>query len=117
MTAFAGAAWLAAWLTTAPAMLAGASPTPTPTELPYNPDDVTPGVIGFLFTFTIFVLVALVGWDLLRRVRRVKYRAEVRERLDAEIAARDGADGATAAPGADPGADGDSAPPPARGAD
>lgn len=77
-------------------------PTPSPTELPYNPDDVTPGVVGFLFTFVIFVLVALLCWDLIRRVRRVKYRAEIRERLEAELAEREAAgEGADAAAATD----------------
>lgn len=69
--------------------------TPTPSPLPYNPDDVTPGVIGFAFTFIIFLLVGLIAWDMLRRVRRVRYREEVRAKLEAEIAAgRGGTDGA-----------------------
>lgn len=67
-----------------------AVPTPTPTPLPFNPDDVTPGVIGFAFTFIVFILVGLIAWDMLRRVRRARYREEVRSKIAAEVAERDG---------------------------
>lgn len=63
-----------------------ASPLPTPT---FNPDDVTPGPIGFAFIFLTFVLVALIALDLIRRVRRVRHREQVREKLTAELAERD----------------------------
>lgn len=91
-------------LSTVPALLvslAAAVPiTPTPTPLPYNPDDVTPGVIGFAFTFVIFLAVGLIAWDLVRRVRRMRYRGEVRERLEAEAAASREADESGARSGA-----------------
>lgn len=69
---------------------------PTPTETPlYNDDDVTPGVVGFVFTALFAVAVILIGLDLYRRVRRVRYREEAREAIAAELAARD-ADGGDA---------------------
>ncbi|HEU4808802.1 MAG TPA: hypothetical protein VFT01_11115 [Homoserinimonas sp.] len=53
----------------------------------FDPNSVTPGVIGFLATFLIIVVVVLLVTDMVRRVRRTQYRAEVNERLDAEAAA------------------------------
>lgn len=52
----------------------------------YNPDDVTPGVIGFAFTVVFAVAVILIGLDLYRRVRRMRYREEIREEIAAELA-------------------------------
>lgn len=51
-----------------------------------NPDDVTPGVIGFVFTALFAVAVILIGLDLYRRVRRTKIREEVRAEISAELA-------------------------------
>ena len=70
-------------------------------EQEFDPDLVTPGVIGFIATFVIMAAVVLLILDMVRRIRRVNYRAEVRqmleaERLDAELAASDEA----SAPGA-----------------
>jgi membrane protein YdbS with pleckstrin-like domain len=48
---------------------------------------VTPGVWGFAITFAVVVVVVLLIIDMVRRVRRVRYRAEANERLDAEEAA------------------------------
>jgi hypothetical protein len=53
----------------------------------FDPNSVTPGVIGFLATFAIIAVVVLLATDMVRRVRRTQYRAEVNERLDAEAAA------------------------------
>lgn len=53
----------------------------------FDPNSVTPGVIGFLATFLIIAVVVLLVTDMVRRVRRTQYRAEVNERLDAEAAA------------------------------
>jgi hypothetical protein len=59
------------------AMLAAATPTPTPS---FNPDVVTPGVVGFLTILGITVVVVLLILDMTRRIRRVRYRSEVSER-------------------------------------
>lgn len=63
--------------------------TPEPLLPPSSvPDDlVTPGVWGFVITFTLVIVVVLLIFDMVRRMRRVRYRAEVNERLDAEEAA------------------------------
>ncbi|GAA5150500.1 hypothetical protein GCM10025768_15540 [Microbacterium pseudoresistens] len=60
---------------------AAATPTPTPTV---DPELVTPGPVGFAIVAVLVVVVGLLIWDMLRRVRRVRYREEVRAELDAE---------------------------------
>lgn len=62
--------------------------TPGPLVPPSEVDDalVTPGVWGFVITFAVVVVVVLLIIDMVRRMRRVRYRAEVIERLDAEDA-------------------------------
>jgi capsular polysaccharide biosynthesis protein len=65
---------------------ATATPSPTPSSSP-DPNNSTPGVIGFLVTFAIAVVVVLLVIDMVRRIRRVRYRAEIAEKLDAEQAA------------------------------
>jgi hypothetical protein len=62
--------------------LAEATPTPSPTD--FDTDQVTPGVVGFVVTFAVALLVILLVVDMTRRVRRVNYRAQVAEELDAE---------------------------------
>jgi hypothetical protein len=65
-----------------------AVPTPSPSPTSKVPDTaVTPGVWGFVVTAAIGVLVILLVLDMIRRLRRVNYRAEVRERIAAEQAA------------------------------
>ena len=49
-----------------------------------DPNSVTPGVIGFVVTFGVMVVVILLVMDMVRRVRRVRYREEIAQRLDAE---------------------------------
>jgi hypothetical protein len=66
-------------------------------------DQVTPGLLGFLLTAFIVLLTALLIVDMVRRIRRVRYRAQVEEeRAAAEETARNG--GAPASPEAFPGA-------------
>ena len=49
------------------------------------PDDlVTPGVVGFFAIFFVAVATVLLGFDLVRRIRRTTYREQIRERLEAE---------------------------------
>lgn len=61
--------------------------TPSPDEIKIDPNLVTPGPMGFAVIVIIVVLVVLLAGDMLRRVRRTRYREEVREALDAEQAA------------------------------
>ena len=46
------------------------------------PNSVTPGVIGFVMTFGVMIAVLLLVIDMVRRVRRVRYRQEIADRLD-----------------------------------
>ena len=56
------------------------APTPTPSLRPgLSEDQVTPGLLGFLLTAFIVVLTALLIVDMVRRIRRVRYRAQVEE--------------------------------------
>jgi hypothetical protein len=52
-----------------------------------DPILVTPGVIGFFATFFIAGMTVLLIFDLVRRIRRSRYREEVGLLLDAEVAA------------------------------
>lgn len=61
--------------------------TPTPTPTPVDPNLVTPGVVGFIVTFGLIVATIFLLIDMNRRTRRVTYKAEIAERLDAEEAA------------------------------
>ena len=62
-----------------------ATPSPAPSGSPSD-DSVTPGLLGFLVTFLIAVAAVLLVLDMVRRIRRVRYRAEISEKLDAEEA-------------------------------
>ena len=54
---------------------------------------VSPGVVGFLVWFAIAVITVLLILDMTRRIRRTRYRGELRERLE-----REQADGVQAQP-------------------
>ena len=69
-----------------------ASPLPTPTP-GFDTDTVTPGVWGFLITFAVAAAAVLLMVDMVRRVRRTRYREEIRAKLEAERQAGDDADG------------------------
>lgn len=64
-------------------------------EEEFDPNTVTPGIWGFVVTFLLMVVVVLLILDMVRRIRRTNYRAQVREQLeaearDAELAEADG---------------------------
>jgi hypothetical protein len=63
-----------------------ATPTPSPTP-PGGIDEtlVTPGVVGFIVTLLVALATVALIVDMVRRIRRVRYREQVR----AEIAAED----------------------------
>jgi hypothetical protein len=52
-----------------------------------DPVLVTPGAIGFIATFGVGIASLLLILDMVRRVRRVRYREEIAAKLDAEEAA------------------------------
>ena len=69
-------------MSTIAAVLA-ATPSPSPTST--VPDvDVTPGVAGFIAIALVAVVTILLLVDMTRRIRRTRYRSEIRERLEAE---------------------------------
>jgi pyruvate/2-oxoglutarate dehydrogenase complex dihydrolipoamide acyltransferase (E2) component len=56
-----------------------AEATTNPAETWYSP-----GVIGFIATFGVTAAAVALIFDMVRRVRRVRYRAEIQAKLDAE---------------------------------
>lgn len=59
-----------------------ATPTPTPT-LP-DPETVTPGAAGFVAIALLALAVIFLVWDMMRRIRRGRVRADINEELEAE---------------------------------
>lgn len=60
-------------------------PPSTPPAFDGNPDLVTPGVVGFIITFAIALITVLLIVDMVRRIRRVRYRAAVQADIAAEV--------------------------------
>lgn len=82
--------------------IADVAPTPTPSgpgAFVGDEDTITPTWVGFVATFGVAIITVLLVIDMTRRVRRVRYRGEIRERLEAEAAEGGGVD---LAPGVDP---------------
>lgn len=73
------------------AVLAAVTPSPQPTV---DPDLVTPGPLGFATIVLLVVAVFLLVFDMLRRVRRARYREEANAVLDAEEAEAEEAEAA-----------------------
>lgn len=73
------------------ALATSPAPTPTPSLRPgLSEDQVTPGLLGFVLTAFIVILTALLIVDMVRRIRRVRYRAQVEEeRGAADVAGTD----------------------------
>lgn len=100
------------------ALAATPAPAPTPSLRPgLSEDQVTPGLLGFLLTAFIVVLTALLIVDMVRRVRRVRYRAQVEEERAAAAGSAageggpgEGAAGGGAPPASGPGQDASGAP-------
>lgn len=85
--------------------LADATPTPSPTSPPAS--EVTPGPWGFAAVAFVGVIIVFLAWDMMRRIRRARYREQVTEELDAEqAAAASGGDVPAARDGASAGDDG-----------
>jgi hypothetical protein len=75
-----------------------ATPTPDPN---FDPNSVTPQWVGFLATFLVAVATVFLVVDMTRRIRRVRYRDEIRANLEAERAAADlGGDSSSSGSGA-----------------
>ena len=58
--------------------------TATPTPGPLDEASVTPGWIGFVAIFAIALATVFLIIDMMRRVRRVRYRSEIRDTIAAE---------------------------------
>ncbi len=70
------------------------SPDPTGTLRPgLSEDQVTPGTWGFVLTAFIVILTTFLIVDMVRRIRRVRYRAQVEEARQAAEAGEPSADG------------------------
>jgi hypothetical protein len=61
------------------AILSATTPMPVPDDT-YN----SPGTIGFLVTFAVTAIAVLLIFDMVRRIRRTRYRSEIREKLALE---------------------------------
>lgn len=70
-------------ITTVDIFASGESPSIMP-EI--SPSDIGPGFPGFVLTFSVVVVAAILIVDMVRRIRRVRYRAQVAERTAAENA-------------------------------
>jgi hypothetical protein len=71
-------------------LLAFAAAVPSPTPFPSytgDPNLITPGVWGFVITFLVAVATVFLIIDMNRRIRRTRYREEIRLQLEAEAAA------------------------------
>ena len=51
-----------------------------------DPNGVTPGVIGFIITAVVAIVSLLLILDMVRRMRRLRYREEAKFNIDAEEA-------------------------------
>lgn len=61
--------------------LLAADSTPMPTYTG-DPNQVTPGFVGFALMALIVVAVFVIIWDMQRRIRRTRYREEANDALD-----------------------------------
>ncbi|MFM6967652.1 MAG: hypothetical protein ACKOWN_01805 [Microbacteriaceae bacterium] len=51
-----------------------------------DPNGVTPGVIGFIITAVVAIVSLVLILDMVRRMRRLRYREEAKHNVDAEVA-------------------------------
>jgi hypothetical protein len=65
------------------ALAHAAAATPIP-EQTVDPTLVTPGPIGFVVIAVLALAVIVLVWDMMRRIRRGRVRADINEELDAE---------------------------------
>ena len=70
------------------------TPTPEGTLRPgLTEDQITPGTWGFLLTAFVVILTMVLIVDMVRRLRRVRYRAQVEEQRAAASGEQQGPDG------------------------
>jgi hypothetical protein len=58
--------------------------TEAPSDVVIDDTWYSPGVVGFLATFGVAGAAIFIIFDMTRRVRRVRYRAEIVQKLDQE---------------------------------
>jgi hypothetical protein len=58
--------------------------TEAPSDVVIDDTWYSPGVVGFLATFGVAAAAIFIIFDMTRRVRRVRYRAEIVQKLDIE---------------------------------
>jgi hypothetical protein len=58
--------------------------TEAPSDIVIDDTWYSPGVVGFLATFGVAAAAIFIIFDMTRRVRRVRYRAEIVQKLDRE---------------------------------
>ena len=75
--------------------LLAATPSPSATADP-SETFYSPGTIGFIMTFFVTAGAVALIFDMVRRIRRVRYRAEITEKLEAEAQANEDAKPAAA---------------------
>ena len=63
---------------------AAVTATPSPTPSTVDPRLVTPGAWGFVAIALLALAVILLVWDMMRRIRRGRVRADINEELEAE---------------------------------
>lgn len=63
--------------------LLAATPSPTPSVDPSS-TFYSPGTIGFIATFLVAAGAIVIIFDMVRRIRRVRYRTDVAAKLEAE---------------------------------
>lgn len=56
-----------------------AVPTPGGLRPGLTEDQITPGLLGFVVTFSIVIIMFFLIRDMVKRIRRVRYRAQVEE--------------------------------------
>ena len=64
-------------------------------EVTPDPESVTPGPLGFALFFFVVIAVILLAIDMVRRIRRTTYRAEISARLEEELAQKKSDEGGT----------------------
>jgi hypothetical protein len=67
-------------------LLVGAVPVPSPTTDELDPLSVSPGLVGFLATFAVAVATVLLILDMVRRLRRMRFREDQERRREEEAA-------------------------------
>nr|WP_246279717.1 hypothetical protein [Psychromicrobium silvestre] len=66
------------------------TPSPTPSlKDGLTPDQVSPGFLGFLATFFVVAIMVFLIVDMVRRIRRVRYRAQVAGELPLPVIPED----------------------------